>query len=113
MKNKHIIKKNFEFQEIIGLQRKIMNSAFVICYRPSSLPHLRYGISVGKKIAKKSYQRNLIKRQIRAIMHDFLRQQEIPNHDIIIMVRLHYFKNNFQANKKMLDHLLTKLAKKK
>lgn len=109
MKNKHIIKKNFEFQEIIGLQKKVVNSSFVICYRSSVYPNLRYGISVGKKNVRKAYQRNRVKRQLRAMMYDFIQQKEIPNQEIIVMVRPQYLKNNFKFNQKMLNQLLDKL----
>lgn len=111
MKNKHIIKKNFEFQEIIGLQQKIMNNSFVICSRSANQPYLRYGISVGKKLAK-AHQRNRVKRQIRVIMYDFLKTQEISNKDIIVMVRPSYLKNDFQKNKELLTQLLRKLGKR-
>ena len=111
MKNKHIIKKNFEFQEIIGLQQKVMNSSFVICSRPADQAYLRYGISVGKKLAK-AHQRNRVKRQIRVIMYDFLKKEEIPHKDIIVMVRPNYLKNSFQVNQQLLTQLLHKLGKR-
>ncbi|AME13282.1 hypothetical protein MmmBen181_1172 [Mycoplasma mycoides subsp. mycoides] len=49
MKNKRVIKKNFEFQEIINYKKTIKNFCFIIYYKDNDQSYLKYGISVGKK----------------------------------------------------------------
>ena len=67
MNKKYIIRKNEEFQKIINLKSTIKNKYFVISYKKNIYNYNRYGISIGKKLGN-AVTRNLIKRQIKAIL---------------------------------------------
>ncbi|UKS54559.1 ribonuclease P protein component [Mycoplasma feriruminatoris] len=86
MKNKRIIKKNFEFQEIINYKKNIKNFCFVIYYKDNDQSYLKYGISVGKKIGN-AVVRNKVKRQIRMILRQNISEIGTISKDIIILVR--------------------------
>ena len=108
MKNKRIIKKNFEFQKIIGQQKPIKNSSFVIHFIVSDNNYLEYGVSVGKKIGK-AFQRNRIKRQVRNLIKNSLEKHGDKSYKIVLIVRPQFLGKSFVENQKNLDSLLGEL----
>ncbi len=66
MKKWNVIKKSFEFDEIIKDGKSIKNNEFVIYYRENNYQKNRFGITVPKKIGK-AVIRNYYKRIIRNI----------------------------------------------
>lgn len=110
MKNKKIIKKNFEFQEIIGKQKFYRNSSFVIYYTKNDKGYFRYGISVGKKIGN-AVTRNKIKRQIRMMIQDQIIKLPKFSYDIIIIARNRMLEKSFDQNQKELIKLINQFLK--
>lgn len=110
MKNKKIIKKNFEFQEIIGKQKFYRNSSFVIYYTKNDKGYFRYGISVGKKIGN-AVTRNKIKRQIRMMIQDQIIKLPEFSYDIIIIARNRMLEKSFDQNQKELIKLINQFLK--
>ncbi|AVN64738.1 MULTISPECIES: ribonuclease P protein component [Mesoplasma] len=110
MKNKKIIKKNFEFQEIISKQEFHRNSAFVIYYSKNDKGYFRYGISVGKKLGN-AVTRNKIKRQIRMMIQDQIKILPEFSYDIIIIARNRMMQNSFDQNQKELNKLVVRFLK--
>ncbi|WP_434324576.1 ribonuclease P protein component [Mycoplasma capricolum] len=106
MKNKRVIKKNFEFQEIINYKKTIKNFCFVIYYKDNDESYLKYGISVGKKIGN-AVIRNKVKRQIRMILKQNISEIGTVSKDIIILVR----KSVLELKYATLSKLLIKLIK--
>ncbi|WP_434329103.1 ribonuclease P protein component [Mycoplasma capricolum] len=106
MKNKRVIKKNFEFQEIINYKKTIKNFCFVIYYKDNEESYLKYGISVGKKIGN-AVIRNKVKRQIRMILKQNISEIGTVSKDIIILVR----KSVLELKYTTLSKLLIKLIK--
>ncbi|ABC01335.1 ribonuclease P protein component [Mycoplasma capricolum subsp. capripneumoniae] len=106
MKNKRVIKKNFEFQEIINYKKTIKNFCFVIYYKDNEESYLKYGISVGKKIGN-AVIRNKVKRQIRMILKQNISEIGTVSKDIIILVR----KSVLELKYATLSKLLIKLIK--
>ncbi|ATZ21929.1 ribonuclease P protein component [Mesoplasma tabanidae] len=110
MKNKKIIKKNFEFQEIISKQEFYRNSSFVIYYTKNDKEYFRYGISVGKKLGN-AVMRNKIKRQIRMMIQNQIKTSFEFSYDIIIIARNRMMQNSFDQNQKELKKLIVKFLK--
>ncbi|ATQ35852.1 ribonuclease P protein component [Mesoplasma entomophilum] len=110
MKNKKIIKKNFEFQEIISKQEFYRNSSFVIYYSKNDKGYFRYGISVGKKLGN-AVTRNKIKRQIRMMIQDQIKTSPEFSYDIIVIARNRLMQNSFDQNQRELRKLIVRFFK--
>lgn len=106
MQKKFRLKKNHDFQEVIGSKNKVYNQNFVVYVMANELNHVRIGISVSKKIGN-AVVRNRIRRQIRAILqkqHFFL-----INKDLVILTRKKYLATEFSKNEELLNSLLKKV----
>src|SRR5699024_7912142 len=84
MKNKRIIKENHKFQSIILKNHNLKSKYFVAYYNLNEFNHIRYGISVGKKIGN-AVLRNFIKRQIRNLFYNNLNNFKDISVDIILI----------------------------
>ncbi|AEM69057.1 ribonuclease P protein component [Mycoplasma putrefaciens] len=108
MKNKRIIKKNFEFQEIIANKNFAKNICFVLYYKPNDKGYLRYGISVGKKIGN-AVVRNKIKRQIRMIFNEVVSLYGDKSFDVIVIVRKAMLEVKFDTSSNALKKMIKNL----
>ena len=85
MKEKFIIKKAFDFDNIINNGKKEKGSILSICYYPSADNKYYFGFAVGKKHGN-AVERNKIKRKLRMIVSQH--QNLFSNkYKYIIMIR--------------------------
>lgn len=106
MKKKYRIKRNEEFQEIIGRKQFKTSQSFVLYFKNKKEEKPRIGLSVSKKLGN-AVERNKIKRQVRMMIQecsDFSGEK-----DAILIIRKPYLNNNYQDNKKDLETLLKKV----
>lgn len=104
MKKKNIIKKHYEFVEIIKNKHFVKSKEFVVYYRKNSEDITRIGILVSKKNNGIAIRRNKIKRQIKDILDDYIDYKK--DIDLIIVVSKYYDTNKFKENKMNLENLL-------
>ncbi|AGR41687.1 ribonuclease P protein component [Spiroplasma taiwanense] len=97
MKNKNIIKKNYEFQKIISARKSNKNKSYIVFFKKNEVKRLRYGISVGKKIGN-AILRNKIKRQIRSMIYIILQESNDKNFDVVIIARQKFLNNSYDFN---------------
>ncbi|HLR79565.1 MAG TPA: ribonuclease P protein component [Bacillota bacterium] len=108
MKKAFRIKNNREFQRIFKTGQSFANRQLVIYYRKKpGQKHFRIGLSVGKKIGN-AVTRNRIKRYLRQGFHE-LKDDILPEYDIIIIARQPTKQMNYHAIKRSLHHLLSKV----
>lgn len=100
------VKRNEDFQKIIGHKRYVSNDIFVLYYQKGKTDHLRVGISVGKKLGN-AVHRNKIKRQLRMMLME-LTNKTVPI-DLIVIVRNKYLNKNYSENRKDLLLVLKKV----
>lgn len=103
MKKLYRVKKNQEFQRIMGVKRFVSCPVLTVYYTPKREEVSRVGLSVGKKLGG-AVQRNLVKRQVRMMVQDLTEFKE--NFDCIILIRGAYLKQSFEQNKKELEKCL-------
>jgi ribonuclease P protein component len=103
MKKLYRVKKNQEFQRIMGVKRFVSCPVLTVYYTPKREELSRVGLSVGKKLGG-AVQRNLVKRQVRMMVQDLTEFKE--NFDCIILIRGAYLKQSFEQNKKELEKCL-------
>jgi ribonuclease P protein component len=103
MKEKYRIKKNEEFQAILGQRKFFRSPSFIVYTKKKNLDLSRIGISVPKKLGN-AVLRNKTKRQIRSMLDEI----GYGNYDFdcIIIVRKVYFKQDYEENRKDLEKVL-------
>ncbi len=106
MKKKNVIKKYFEFQEIISKKQFRRNSDFKVYYYTKRLDEARVGILITKKHGN-AVVRNKIKRQVREIVTKVLKFDE--EYDFVITITKNYDINEFERYQKSLTTLLKKI----
>lgn len=85
MKKKYIVKKAWDFDEIIKNGKCLKNKYFVIHYKNSNLQYDKFGISVSKKLGNAVF-RNKYKRKLRSILNNY-KKEYINGKDYIIILR--------------------------
>ncbi len=109
MKKKNIIKKSYEYTEIINESSYVKNNYYVIYYRKNNLKN-RYGISVPKKTGKANI-RNKIKRRIKNIID--LNEKRVHNSfDYVIIIRKRLIELNYKEMEFYLITLFEKIGDK-
>lgn len=103
MKKKYRVKKNEEFQAIMGRRKFYRSPSFIVYIKEKSLNISRIGISVPKKLGN-AVVRNKTKRQIRSMLDDIGFGNY--DYDFIIIVRKVYFNQEYEENRKDLEKLL-------
>ncbi len=111
MKKKYILKKNFEFQNIIKNKLKNQNKLFFLYYKNNDIPNNRYGISVGKKLVCAA-KRNKIKRKIKYIIYnEIIKQNKLKKQykDYVIICKKQILNCKFEEIRKYTLKLLNEL----
>ena len=105
MLKKNIIKKNFEFQDIIQKKRQKV-SKYLVAYSQNNKDELRVGISISKKFAN-AVNRNKYRRKVRSIL-DLLNMWSIKK-DVVLILRKSFldlsFKEMTEEIKKILERI--------
>ena len=86
MKKNNIVRKKYEFDNIIKVGHLVKNDCFVVYYYENTVNTYRFGISVGKKIGN-AVTRNKYKRKIRNIIDNNKKYYSNKLDYIIIMRR--------------------------
>ena len=111
MKNnnkKHVLKKNWEFQNVIGnkgSKNKIINSYLIFYYKPNN-EHLRIGISVSKRFAI-AVKRNFYRRQVREMVRSY--DDFSKKFDVVIILRKNFLSLSFEDKDKKIKEMMGKL----
>lgn len=98
MRKLYVVKKNYQFDEIIKKGNCIKNKYYVVYHKDNNLPYDRYGISVSKKLGNAVF-RNKYKRKIRSIIDNY-RKLYINSKDYIIIIRKEAIDKSFHTLEK-------------
>lgn len=105
MKKEYRVKKSKEIEEILKRKRFSSNSYFIVYVKEQNeTSHFRYAMSVSKKIGD-AVIRNRLKRQIRAIMRNFIIKE---GYDLFIIARNPIKTISFLQMSDQLEFLLQK-----
>ncbi len=108
MKTKFRVKKQQEFQSIIGRKKSAANATYVLYYKPKSENYSRFGVSVGKKNGN-AVHRNKYKRQCRMLIQELIDFEKCKI-DGILIIRPKFTKQSYLDNKKDLESLINKVT---
>lgn len=109
IERKHRIKDHREFQELFHNKKCVGNDIYVVYYKESKNDYSRVGVAVSKKLGN-AVRRNLIKRQVRAIVRDISEFQE--PFDAIIVVSKGYKVDEFSKCHDKLNDLWLNIRRK-
>ena len=107
MKKENIIKKSYEFTDIINHAKYVSNKYYTIYYQ-KKVDNNRYGISVPKKTGT-AVVRNKIKRQIKSII-DNNKKAIQNNYDYVIIIRKGLLDLNYEERKNYLLSLMKRIG---
>ena len=99
--------KRKEFGYIYKKGRSVYSKHLMLVYVPTKLKNIRVGFSVSKKVGK-AHTRNLIKRRLRAIIQDLLKQNLIKTNNYIIVANSSIVELSFEELKNQVLYVLRK-----
>ena len=99
--------KTDEFSSVFNFRKRISATYIVIHYQPNNLNCSRLGLVVGKKVAKRSVDRNYMRRVLRELFR--VHQANLQHVDLIIRVQEKFAKSDFEHISKEIDFLLQKI----
>src|SRR5690606_5270113 len=91
------------------LRKRISGQYLAIHYRPSQLATARLGLVVGKKIAKRSVDRNYMRRVLRELFRK--QQAEIGQFDLVVRVIKVFGHTDFERLEQEFSELLFRLKR--
>lgn len=101
------LRKNWQFQDIIEINKSIVTKSLVIYFIPNNLNKLRVGISISKKF-ENAVGRNRQRRQVRAAL-DSLENVFNKSFDIVIICRKPFLTMEYLDKTKALKEALERL----
>ena len=99
--------KRKEFGYIYKKGRSVYSKHLMLVYVPTKLKNIRVGFSVSKKVGK-AHTRNLIKRRLRAIIQDMLKQNLIKTNNYIFVANSSITELTFEELKSQVMYVLSK-----
>ena len=109
MKKEYRLLSNQDFSSLVKIGKRVKVDEFYLYYLKNNLTHSRFGISVSTKLGN-AVIRNKTKRQVRAIVDEFIKVNQKPL-DVVIVVKDKYFLKDYQENKNTLIKLLNEIEK--
>ena len=100
MKRENRVRKNQEFDQIIGKRNVINVPGFCLYWNKNDINSIRIGISLSKKIGN-SVVRHKCKRQINEMIRKICELSD--NYDIIIIARQKFLEQDFSTNYNSLE----------
>ncbi len=105
MRQYSILKKEKDFKKIFQQGKKINNPYFTIIYLvKDNHPKNRLAFIVPKKVYKKAYQRNLIRRRLKAIFDQI--NFKTSGLDLIVIAKNSLMEKSFEELKKIIEIML-------
>lgn len=104
------IKKTDDFSSVFNFRKRISGQFLVIHYMPNTLEHARVGLIVGKKTARRSVDRNYMKRVLRELFRH--EQSALGGVDILVRPQKPYTHENFVQIKAEFLQLINKLCER-
>lgn len=109
MKNKYIVKKTKDFNNIINNGKFVKNNIFIVYYLPSEDNKMYFGFAVGKKIGN-AVIRNKVKRRLRMLVYE--NQNLFSNkYKYIIMIKKDFINESYELLKNSIIDIIGKVKK--
>ncbi len=105
MKKQNILKKNLDFQSVINKKKQVINKFLILYWDEWS--NFEIGISTPKKFAG-AIKRNLIKRQIKWILDNFVNYQQNKCR-VVLIVRKDFLNLSIEEKKQQVIKIFKKL----
>ncbi|MBO1898436.1 ribonuclease P protein component [Shewanella sp. BF02_Schw] len=99
-----------QFKSVFSNPIKASSAEITLLAIPNSEQHPRLGLTVAKRFVKRANQRNRIKRVIRDSFR--LHQQDIPDIDIVVLVRNGVMEMENAELHKLIEKLWRKLSRR-
>lgn len=95
-----------DYSRVFNNNVRVGDDCFTVLIGKAESQQARIGFAIAKKQIKKAVDRNRIKRQIRESFR--LNQVQLPNHDVVVMVRPKILSlNHQQIQQRLLKHWRT------
>ena len=108
MEKSRRVKTKIDFQKVIASNRKKISKSFILLsLKREEYDYPRFGITASKKLVD-AVVRVKRRRQVRAMIREVLKMQNVLAKDYVIIVRNTYLKHTYQENLKELEYLLKK-----
>jgi ribonuclease P protein component len=103
------ITKTDEFSSVFSFRKRLTGQFIVIHYLHNTHQHARLGLVVAKKVAKRSVDRNYMRRVLRTLFR--LNQHELGRYDLVIRVQKHFSHADYSALSHEFAELMYRLKK--
>ncbi len=99
--------KRKEFGYIYKKGKSVYSKYLMLVYVPTKLKTVRVGFSISKKIGK-AHIRNLVKRRLRSITLELLKQNKLKTNNYIFIANVGIDSISFEELKNQVNYLLSK-----
>ncbi|WP_127942813.1 MULTISPECIES: ribonuclease P protein component [unclassified Mycoplasma] len=106
MDKKFVLRKNWQFKDVIASKKQFVSKYLVLYYRPNQ-SNLKVGISISKKVAN-AIRRNYYRRQVRQIL-DQTPEVFNLNYDVVLIIRKPFMPLDFQSKAQAVKQIFERL----